>query len=142
MPPIPVTTDTTLSEEIANYLAANGIGTVSEDIFVGHFTVDPDSCTMIFGAGAAEQEKYLDTQYTVVDVWTRSQSSKTKEGELRLYTIYQLLHQMQNYPIGDNFYVYFAYATSQVQDMDRDNQQRKLLKITFRFMYRDMNMPA
>lgn len=133
-------TNSTLALEVAEYLVANGIGTqMGTDVFVGHFSVDPDQATMVFGAEAAQQEKYLDTQYTVIDVWCRSEASQTAECEQRAYNIFQLLHQLANIQIGANFYLYYMNATSNIQDMDRDNQARKLLKVTFRAMYRDTN---
>ncbi len=120
--------------EVMDLIQQAGIGTQGTDLFAGHMVPNPDNVVMVFSSGGGEQDMYLDTQYALIDVWVRDRHSDA--GYDKLLRIFEMLHRMGNVQL-DRYYLYFMHATSNILDMDRDSQTRKLYKITFRAIYRD-----
>lgn len=121
-------------QEIAQYLADNGVGTLGTDFFVGELPPEPDNAIMVMSGSSDEPDRYLDTQYLSLDVWSRNKV--TPDGYTKLNLVFALLHQKQNYSLP-NYHVYFSHATGNIEDFDRDINGRKLHKLTLRFIYQN-----
>lgn len=129
-----------ITTEVVNYTIANlpALALVpGTNVFAGHMIPEPDNVTMFFDAGGQAQDEYLDTMYANIEVWTRDRDSGL--GYDRLQQIFEVLHRQGNVQMG-RYYVYFLHATSNIMDMDRDQMERKMYKMTFRAIYRDTNM--
>lgn len=128
---------TSINSEITNLIQQSLIGTIGTDIFIGHFPPDPDNAVMVLPVGGDEQDMYLDTNYALIDFWSRDRYSEVSYD--KLLRIFKQLHRLQNVQFG-HFYVYFIHATGNILDMDSDGQGRKLHKLTFRVIYRDTQL--
>ena len=120
-------------QEIADYLEDNGIGTVGTDILIGDFSQDsPDGIYLVTVASPAPSNA-LDTEHHNVDIYCRF--SSTSAGYDKLRAVYDLLHRDANFTLT-TWYVYLAEARSQIEDLGRDSQDRKLLRLAFHFIAR------
>lgn len=128
---------TSIVSEIVKLIESDGLAVSGTDLFVGQMIPQPDNVVMMYAGGGQEQDMYLDTNYQLIDIWTRDRHSDV--GYDRLLRIFELLHRLGNVQLG-RYYLYFLHATSNILDMDRDAQGRKLHKITFRAIYRDTNV--
>ncbi len=129
-----------ITTEIINYLIAElpALALVpGTNVFAGHMIPEPDDVTMFFDASGQAQDEYLDTMYANIEIWTRDRASDV--GYDRLQQIFEVLHRTGNAHLG-RYYLYFLHATSNIMDMDRDQMDRKMYKITFRAIYRDTNL--
>ncbi len=122
-------------ESIAEYLEDSGVGTVGADIFIGDFPAEVSNCLMLVASAQKEQENYKDIREIAVDLWVRNKSTELAVN--KLFDCQQWLHLKSNYEIT-GFHIYFS-GTTNIQDMDRDGENRKLGKISARFIYRDLN---
>lgn len=120
--------------EITDILTARHVGVPGTDLFIGEFPPDGDNMVMVFAAGGDVPDMYVDTKYATIDIWVRDRNSDG--GYTRLLGIFNILQRMQNVKLTQ-YYVYFLHAMTDILDMDRDAQGRKLYKITFRVIYRD-----
>jgi hypothetical protein len=84
-----------LVENIATYLAANGIGTKATDIFIGTMPDTLDNCVMIDQTGGVQADRYLPVLKPTVQISVRNTSFLS--GLDKISAIYNLLHQK-----GDN----------------------------------------
>ena len=62
-------------------------------------------------------------------------NTNTKQAYLDLQRIYDFFHQKNHYET-DNYYIYFSNSMSQIDDLDRDSEGRKLLKLSVRYIAR------
>lgn len=125
-----------LASEIADYLAARGIGTVGTDIFIGTFPETITSGMYIVDAPSPPPHQYLDTENVVLDFWYRH--PKTKLAYEKLRAVYNLLHRKENWQT-ENFHIYFSEALGQIRDNDRDREGGKLYSISLQFIVRNIN---
>lgn len=123
-------------EDIADYLAANGIGTVATDIFIGEIPLDVNDAIALVYSPSPEPNKSIPYFVQVIDVWGRF--TKAEVGYSRLQSIFDLLHRKANYDTGD-FHVYLSYAMGMIQDLDRDSSRRKLFQLSISFIFRELN---
>lgn len=120
--------------EISNILTARSVGVAGVDLFIGEMPPDGDNMVMLFAAGGDTPDMYIDTKYATIDIWVRDRNSDG--GYSRLLLIFNILQRMQNVQLTQ-YKLYFLHALTDILDMDRDAQGRKLYKITFRAIYRD-----
>lgn len=129
--------NTNLADEIADFLASHGIGTVGTDIWIGLLPQDVTAGMFIVTAPSPAPHKYLDTFDVVLDFWYRH--PKTNLGYQKLMEVYNMLHRKGNYTTP-NFLVYFSEALGQIKDNDRDLEGGKLYSLSVQFIARNTNI--
>jgi hypothetical protein len=122
-----------IAEALADYIQQQGIATVGTDLFIGELPFDKGDCMSLVYSPSPEPNKTLDVWEQVIDFWVRY--SKSDVGYDKLIEISDLLHKAQNYDIT-GFHIYFSNALGMVDDLDRDEQRRKLYKLSIRFIFR------
>lgn len=131
----------TFLPDLADLLEDNELGTVYDgstgNIFLGELPKDATNGIYLIQASSPAPDAYIDTQYTNVDVWVRNASGNDAFRDA--YNVLLAIHRKANFSMG-NYYVYLATAISQPEDMDRDREGGKLVKITFNFIFRDINI--
>lgn len=123
-------------KDIAEKLEDESVGTVGTDIFIGEIPQDVDNALMLVAGVSGEQDPYVSQvrQYDV-EIWGRNVNAKN--GYDKIKEALEVLHTSYNYSIEDS-YVYLTKAISNIQDLDKDNNGRKLYKITIRVIYREL----
>lgn len=131
-----------LTRELAFWLQNRGYGvyTTSDpsarNIFTGEMPYDsPAEGLLILEVPSPPPHQYVDTEYTVIDFWYRS--PKTDRGHAKLEEIYELFHRQYNLTLG-NWYIYFSRALGSIQDVDRDREFGKLLRLSVQFICRNL----
>lgn len=82
-----------LIDEIADYLAAQGLGTVGVDLFVGHLPTAPDTALAVFATGGLPAGSYpLDAP----TVQVRSRAENILAAYTRLAEVYDALHGLHH----------------------------------------------
>lgn len=131
-----------LDTEVARDLATNGIGvfaTTDPDtrtIFVGDLPATTNEAIYILTSPSPQPKKYVDTEYHVLDFWARSPSSVNAKALLR--KVYELYHGRYGFVLG-KWSVYYANALGQIQDVDRDENGGKLVRLSIQFTVRNLN---
>lgn len=131
-----------LAREIAQFM---------EDIGAGNFTTgDPDSRTifvgeapdkvveylMIVSVPSPPPHQYIDTQYPVIDFWSRS--PHTDRAYDKLQTVFEALHRKHHYQLG-NWWIELSRALGEITDADRDLEGGKLYRLSVQFICRNLN---
>lgn len=123
-----------LLRNIGGLLQNATIGTVGTDIFIEKLPADPANAILLVSIISPEPDMYLDTATLDFEVWSRNQSTKTAGDKLD--AVYRTLHRNHHKTLGD-YYIYFLHAQGGIDNFDEDNEGRKLLKQTYRAIYRD-----
>ena len=75
---------------------------------------------------------------TVEDKETVAENYKKIQAYATAQAIWDKLHRRANYQLPGAIYVYFGYATTNIEDFDKDTNQRKVVKLQMRFTYRPL----
>lgn len=128
--------------ELAKDLDIKGIGVYDTDnpasrtIFVGEM---PASCVegiLLVSSPSPAPHEYIDTEYPVIDFWSRSPSTVNAMSLLRL--VYDNYHRRSHYDY-DNWHIYFSRALGNIVDVDRDRDGGKLFRLSIQFISRNLN---
>jgi hypothetical protein len=122
-----------IAEDLADFLATNGIGTVGTDLFIGELPLDTNNCLSLVYSPSPEPNKSIPYYTQDIDVWGRF--SKFDRGYSKLQEVFDLIHGKENYIMGD-YHVYLSFARGQINDNDRDSQRRHLIQLTLSFTFR------
>lgn len=71
-----------------------------------------------------------------LDFWARY--AVTQDARDVLESIFDLLHRKVSWETT-NHHIYLSASNSLIEDFDRDIEDRKLLRLSMRFIYRDKN---
>ena len=127
-----------LVKEVSDFFQERGYGTVGTDIFRGELPPSaPDNAILLVTAPSDAPDLYLETQYLTIDIWARNKSTQNAYDTLE--TIFKGMHRRANFDLT-SYYVYFVHATGDIVDLEKDAQKRKLLKLSFRFIYRNKSL--
>lgn len=124
-----------LTDDIAEYLAAQGIGTVGTDIFVDHLPDLPDSCVAVMQTGGQQPSIYLPTKRPTFQVIVRNATHPG--GEDRLASVRGLLHNLYNTPLNSGqTYAYYVQASSEGGFIGKDAAGRYEFSANFQCLTR------
>lgn len=127
-------------KEICQYLADNtggrfsfGSGTTN-NLKLGELVRGVDG---VFAVQTATNppDHYTPIYDYTIDFWAVNRNAQTGYDDLQY--IFELFHQNINMTTA-SFQIYFAYCVSQIEDMDRDSEGRKLWKLTVTFITRNL----
>lgn len=126
-------------EEICEYLADESDGSLtfgdgSSNLKIGEL-VRGSNGVFAVSSPAPEPDRYTPVSYEQIDFWARY--SSTEDCYLILKTIYDLFHQNHHYET-DNFHIFFSNATSKPEDLDRDLEGGKLMRLSILFIVRPL----
>lgn len=120
-------------ESVIEYLEDNDLGTFGTNIFSGELPYNKTDIISLTYIPSSEPNKAIDYYSQAVDIWARYTDSQA--GYAKLKSILELFHKKANYEMGD-YYVYLSSAMGMIDDMDRDQERRKLYKLTLNFTFR------
>lgn len=133
---------TRLAKEIAQLCHNNGIGIYgtsdpsARTIFTGNLPYNVNEGIYIIEAGAPPPHQYIDTEYLILDFWSRS--AQTDRAYDLLDRVYNLLHRNYDYDTA-NWHIYFSRALGSITDADRDVEDGKLYRLSVQFICRNLN---
>lgn len=123
-------------EEICEYIAENSarftFGTGEGNLKIGELTMGVNGVFAI-ASPSPEPDRYTDVRTYNIDFWAVNTNTPEAFDDLRI--IYNLFHQGHDYET-DNFYIYFSHVNGQIDDLDRDGENRKLLRVSIEFLAR------
>lgn len=92
----------------------------------------------VFAVAAPSQEPDKETGiiYQSIEFWSRN--ADTGKGFEDLTTIYNFFDRRHHYNT-DGYYIHFSHCESQIDDMDKDQEGAKLLKLSVRFILNSTN---
>jgi hypothetical protein len=123
--------------ELADLLNDANIGlTVGTNLFVGELGQEFENAVVMVTTPSARPDNELDTEYQVIDFYSRYSNSEAGYNMLR--EIYDYLHRATHYELA-NYNVYLSEALGQIDDLDRDAQKRKIWKLSINFIYHSVN---
>ena len=131
-----------IATEIAEYLDAHNVGTFStanpddRTIYVGELPQGLVEGLMILNVPSPPPHRYIDTEYTVLDFWARSNHSD--RGYALLEQVFELLHRRYAYQTK-NWNIMFSQALGAIIDADRDREGGKLFRLSVQFICRNLN---
>ena len=131
-----------LEVEIAIDAQNNGLGIyatsdpANRTIFVGEMPDDIVEGILIVASASPPPHIYIDTEYKVIDFWSRSPHTDRSKALLR--AVFELYHRRYHYTT-DNWYVSFSEALGDIIDIDRDANSGKLFRLSVQFISRNLN---
>lgn len=131
-----------LAKEIAELLDSANIGVYStgtpsaRTIYTGQLPESVNKGILIIEAPSPPPHDYVDTEYTVLDFWSRA--STTREAHELLENVYGYLHRKYGYQTA-NWNIYFSRALGSIVDVDRDRESGKLFRLSVQFICRNLN---
>ncbi len=116
--------------DIARFLAAYSEFTMRDTLFVGELPRDKDGIFAL-AAPSPEPDKETGIIYQTVDFWSRYTNDAT--GFEKLAIVNNFFDRRHHFAT-DHYYVHFSHALGQIEDMDRDAANAKLLKLSIMFI--------
>lgn len=123
---------------IATYIAAQGLGTLSTDIFVGGEPKLPDTCITAYDTGGTHANADAGLWDTTFQIRVRSHSYL--EGYALTEQIRDLLLNPTSRIIEDWYYTGF-WLISDIAKIGRDESDRELFTVNFRCMRQKVAEP-
>jgi len=119
-----------LINDVADYLQAQGVGTVATNIFSGYLPESPDACIAVLDTGGPQPDAYLPTRSPTFQVFIRDIDYPT--GKAKLDSVRAKLHQNANVAlVSGQTYFYYILAISEGGHVGRDDAGRDLFSINF-----------
>lgn len=117
---------------LANYLDTSGFGTLGKDIFVSQI---PDGVNGIWVERVGGlQNNYVPMQEAVVNIYAKNTSAA--DAITLLENIKDHIHRMHTTTAGDNF-IYTMLVLGNVEDVSRDLEYAKIVKLTVQLVYKN-----
>lgn len=105
-------------------------------IFVGTLPETAEEAIWLIEVPSPPPHQYIDTEYTVIDFWSRS--GHTDRARALLELVYNNFHRRYGYRTA-NWTIYLSRALGGIVDVDRDTEGGKLFRLSIQFICRNLN---
>lgn len=122
--------DNPIIQDIANFTADNTSLTIRETIFAGELKRGVDG-VFVVAAPSEPPDKETGILYQSVDFWARN--ADTAKAFEHLTEIFNLFDRRHHYT-ARGYFIHFSHHDSLIEDMDKDAEGAKLLKLSTRFI--------
>lgn len=122
--------DNPIIQDIANFTADNTSLTIRETIFAGELKRGVDG-VFVVAAPSEPPDKETGILYQSVDFWARN--ADTAKAFEHLTEIFNLFDRRHHYT-ARGYFIHFSHHDSMIEDMDKDAEGAKLLKLSTRFI--------
>lgn len=122
--------NTPIIQDICRFLSDYSSLTLRTDLFAGEIQRGVDGIFAI-AAPSEAPDKETGIVYQSVDFWARNKD--TAKAFDALGEIYNFFDRRHHYST-DHYYIHFSHCESQIEDMDKDSEGAKLLKLSVRFI--------
>lgn len=110
--------------------------TADRSIYVGELPEDVSEALWLVEVPSPPPHDYVDTEYTVIDFWARSQH--TDRAHAILEQVFNNFHRRNGFRTA-NWTIYFSRAIGSIVDVDRDAESGKLFRLSVQFICRNLN---
>lgn len=117
-------------QDICRFLADYTSLTMRDTLFAGELKRGVDGVFAV-AAPSEEPDRYTGVMYQSIEFWARN--TDTAKAFDHLSEIYNFFDRRHHYNT-DKYYIYFSHCEGQIEDMDRDIDNAKLLKLSVRFI--------
>lgn len=117
--------------EIATYLADAGFGTLNTDIFVGQIPTETEGLYVVRTGGTLNY--YLPVEESVLDIYAQYISAQTCVQTLE--RVKRFIHRMIDTET-ENAVIYAVLALGDIEDVARDQEYKKVFKVTIQVRHR------
>lgn len=117
-------------QDIANFTANNTTLTIRDTIYAGELKRGVNG---VFAVAAPSEapDKETGILYQSVDFWARNEDTgKAFEHLTEIFNLFDRRHHFNT----ANYFVHFSHNDSNIEDMDKDAEGAKLLKLSVRFI--------
>jgi len=122
--------DNPIIQDIANFTADNTSLTIRETIFAGELKRGVDG-VFVVAAPSEPPDKETGILYQSVDFWARNaDTAKAFEHLTEIFNLYDRRHHYT----ARGYFIHFSHHDSLIEDMDKDAEGAKLLKLSTRFI--------
>lgn len=124
-----------LEVEIAHEMATRLGMTTGTNVFIGEAPQDIVEYINVIAVPSPPSEKYINTEYVVIDFWSRSPHTDRSKALLR--NVFELYNRRYAYQTN-SWYIYFSHALGSIVDTDRDAEGGKLFRLSIQFTCRNI----
>jgi len=117
-------------QDICRFLADYSSLTMRESLWAGELKMGTNGIFAI-AAPSEQPDKETGIIYQSIEFWARDKD--TARAFERLSEIYNFFDRRHHYST-DNYYIHFSHCEGQIEDMDKDIENAKLLKLSIRFI--------
>lgn len=117
-------------EEIIDYIEDETDLVVNTNLLIGEIQREKNAVYAVQAPGE-EPNKYVPTESLIIDFWSVDPDSEIAYDRLR--EIKNLLHRRSHY-LTSSYRIDFSNALGNIEDMDRDGENRKMWRLTMRFV--------
>lgn len=124
--------DNPIIQDITQFLSDyNEAGlTIRGNLFAGELKMGVNG-VFVVAAPSEQPDKETGIIYQTIDFWSRNED--TQKGYDHLIAIYNFFDRRHHYTT-DHYYIHLSHNLGQIEDMDKDLQGAKLLKLSTRFI--------
>lgn len=128
-----------MADDVAAYLAAQGLGTVGKNIFSNNFPDTTIDAFLITDTGGSAPEQYYPLDHPTVQVAYYGRAASHNASFDKIMQAYHLLNRKQNITIGTKDAMFAAaIATPQVVGLDHE-RKRWLMTFNVQFKIRGVD---
>lgn len=121
-------------EELAQLISDELSFTPGTDLFIAELPRGVNGVYMI-ATPTQEPDKETPVKYQTVDFWARN--NKTPTAFSNLNALYNFFNRKEAY-VTTNYEVYFSHALGEIEDVDRDIENGKLMRVSILFIIRSL----
>lgn len=116
--------------DMCRFLADYSSLVMRETLFAGELKMGTNGVFAV-AAPSPEPDKETGMIYQSIDFWARNKDTGAAFAHLsEIYNFFDRRHHFET----DHYYVHFSHCEGQIEDMDRDIDDAKLLKLSIRFI--------
>lgn len=123
-----------LAIDLAQYLAANGLGTIGQDLFVSFQPPTPDECVSVYDTGGYAPDVEVPLRDPTFQVLCRAPDYPVAMAKAQ--AVFDLLHAKSNYQLGSSW-VYLSRAEQEPTPLGPDENGRHEVSVNFHFKTRE-----
>lgn len=130
-----------LEYEVAIDMHNHGIGVfstadpTSRTIYIGELPQDNTEGIMLVTVPSPPPHQYIDTEYQIIDFWSRSPHTDRSKALLR--QVFDTYHRRAQWTT-DHWLIDFSQALGNIVDVDRDRNGGKLYRLSIQFISRNL----
>lgn len=127
--------DNPIVRDLCRFLADYSSFTMQQDLWAGEIKRGLNGVFAI-AAPSEQPDKETGIAYQSIEFWARNDD--TGKAFEQLGEIYNFFDRRHHYS-SDHYFIHFSHCEGQIEDMDRDLENAKLLKLSVRFILNPTN---
>jgi len=122
--------NTPIVKDICKFLSDYSSLTLKTDLYAGELKRGVNGVFAI-AAPSEAPDKETGIIYQSIEFWARNDD--TEKAFTHLTEIYNFFDRRHHYST-DHYFIHFSHCESQIEDMDKDSENAKLLKLSVRYI--------